>query len=53
MRFDYTSHAGAGSRRDVEPHRLVCTGRGWYLLAWDVVRDDWRTSRARAGTTAS
>jgi len=45
LRFDYTSHEGAGSRRDVEPHRLVYTGRRWYLLAWDVGRDDWRTFR--------
>jgi predicted DNA-binding transcriptional regulator YafY len=46
LRFGYTSHTGTGSRRDVEPHRLVYTGRRWYLLAWDVARDDWRTFRA-------
>ncbi|MPV37445.1 helix-turn-helix transcriptional regulator [Georgenia subflava] len=46
LRFDYTSHGGTESRRDVEPHRLVYTGRRWYLLAWDVGRTDWRTFRA-------
>jgi predicted DNA-binding transcriptional regulator YafY len=33
------------SRRTVEPHRLVCTERRWYLVAWDVDRADWRTFR--------
>ena len=32
--------------RDVEPYRLVYTGRRWYLLAWDTDRADWRTFRA-------
>ena len=32
--------------RRVEPHRIVYTGRRWYLLAWDCDRDDWRTFRA-------
>ncbi|MEV7968183.1 WYL domain-containing protein [Sphaerisporangium sp. NPDC088356] len=30
----------------MEPHRLVYTGRRWYLLACDHDRDDWRTFRA-------
>lgn len=29
----------------MEPHRLVHTPRRWYLLAWDVGKDDWRTFR--------
>jgi predicted DNA-binding transcriptional regulator YafY len=45
LRFDYTSHERAASRRDVEPHRLVSWGRRWYLVAWDPGRDDWRTFR--------
>ena len=45
LRFDYASHHGEGSRRDVEPHRLINWGRRWYLLAWDLDRDDWRTFR--------
>ncbi|MFF4104927.1 helix-turn-helix transcriptional regulator [Streptomyces sp. NPDC001903] len=46
LRFDYRDHAGSASRRAVEPHRLVCTERRWYLVAWDLDREDWRTFRA-------
>lgn len=46
LRFDYTGHDGARTRRDVEPYRLVHTGRRWYLLAWDVERGGWRSFRA-------
>jgi predicted DNA-binding transcriptional regulator YafY len=45
LRFDYRSHDGTSSIRTTEPHRLVHTGRRWYLVAWDVERDDWRTFR--------
>ncbi len=45
LRFDYASHTGTPSRRDVEPHRLVNWGRRWYLVAWDKERSDWRTFR--------
>lgn len=45
LRFDYHSRDGAASAREVEPHRLVHTGRRWYLAAWDVGRKDWRTFR--------
>jgi predicted DNA-binding transcriptional regulator YafY len=45
LRFRYRSHAGEPSRRLVEPHRLVHTGRRWYLVAWDAEREDWRTFR--------
>ncbi|MGY5129043.1 helix-turn-helix transcriptional regulator [Streptomyces nigrescens] len=46
FRFDYTTHDGTVSRRIVEPHRLVCARRHWYLVAWDTDRADWRTFRA-------
>ncbi|MFI1396458.1 helix-turn-helix transcriptional regulator [Streptomyces sp. NPDC020681] len=46
LRFEYLDHSGATSRRTVEPHRLVCTERRWYLVGWDVDRADWRTFRA-------
>ncbi|MDI3407304.1 helix-turn-helix transcriptional regulator [Streptomyces cavernicola] len=46
LRFEYRDHAGRTGRRTVEPHRLVCTERRWYLVAWDLDRDDWRTFRA-------
>lgn len=45
LRFDYRSHDGTSTVRTVEPHRLVCWGRKWYLVAWDTDRDAWRTFR--------
>lgn len=45
LRFDYRSAQDVASVRVVEPHRVVHTGRRWYLLAWDVDRDDWRIFR--------
>ncbi|MET9512994.1 YafY family protein [Streptomyces flavidovirens] len=46
LRFEYRDHGGSSTRRTVEPHRLVCTERRWYLVAWDLDRSDWRTFRA-------
>src|SRR5215468_5749202 len=46
LRFDYTAHSGAVSRRSVEPYRLVNDRRRWYLVAWDTDREGWRTFRA-------
>ena len=46
LRFDYVDHHQTASCRTVEPHRLVTWGRRWYLVGWDVDRDDWRTFRA-------
>jgi predicted DNA-binding transcriptional regulator YafY len=45
LRFRYRDHAGTASARSVEPHRLINTGRRWYLVAWDSDRRDWRTFR--------
>jgi predicted DNA-binding transcriptional regulator YafY len=49
LRFSYAGAGPDGNRepteRRVEPHRLVHTGRRWYLVAWDLDRDDWRTFR--------
>jgi predicted DNA-binding transcriptional regulator YafY len=45
LRFQYRDHAGKASARSIEPHRLVNTGRRWYLVAWDSDRTDWRTFR--------
>ncbi|HET6737348.1 MAG TPA: WYL domain-containing protein, partial [Kribbella sp.] len=45
LRFDYRNHDGTSTTRTTEPHRLVHTGRRWYLVAWDLDRDDWRTFR--------
>ncbi|MGW4794532.1 helix-turn-helix transcriptional regulator [Nonomuraea sp. NPDC004297] len=46
LRFDYRAHSGATGRRSVEPYRLVNDRRRWYLVAWDLDRDAWRTFRA-------
>jgi predicted DNA-binding transcriptional regulator YafY len=45
LRFAYRSRDGTDSRREVEPHSLVNHGRRWYLVAWDLRREDWRTFR--------
>ncbi|TDC09382.1 YafY family transcriptional regulator [Streptomyces sp. 8K308] len=45
LRFAYTSADGEPTERHVEPHRLVCLGRRWYLVAYDLTRHDWRTFR--------
>jgi predicted DNA-binding transcriptional regulator YafY len=45
LRFDYQGGDGGESLRRTEPHRLVHSGRRWYLLAWDLDRGDWRTFR--------
>ena len=45
VRFDYESHDGRATRRRAEPYRLVSHQRRWYLVAWDLDRDDWRTFR--------
>lgn len=43
--FDYAAANGAESSRRVEPYRLVATGRRWYLMAYDLDREDWRSFR--------
>src|SRR5436190_12922118 len=45
IRFAYTSQAGEETARHVEPHWLVSLGRRWYLVAYDLHRQDWRTFR--------
>lgn len=45
LRFAYRARDGADSRRLVEPYRLVSTGSRWYLVAYDLDREDWRTFR--------
>ena len=45
LRFRYRDNAGTVSTRSVDPHRLVSTGRRWYLVAWDTLRVDWRSFR--------
>ncbi|GGM58642.1 helix-turn-helix transcriptional regulator [Microbacterium saperdae] len=45
LRLRYIDGAGIESIRRVEPHALAPAGRKWFLLCWDLDRDDWRTFR--------
>jgi predicted DNA-binding transcriptional regulator YafY len=45
VRFAYSDHSGSATERRVEPYRLVNWGMRWYLVAFDLERDDWRTFR--------
>jgi predicted DNA-binding transcriptional regulator YafY len=45
VRFTYRDGSDRVSERRVEPHRLVSLGRRWYLVGFDLDRDDWRTYR--------
>ncbi|MFF0740044.1 helix-turn-helix transcriptional regulator [Streptomyces sp. NPDC004111] len=54
LRFGYVSGGGAlggpagadAPVRRVEPHHVVTWGGRWYLVAWDLDREAWRTFRA-------
>lgn len=45
LRFDYRARSESESRRVVEPYRLALRAGLWYLFAFDLDRDDWRTFR--------
>ncbi len=46
LRFDYGARDDADApRRRVEPHEVVSRGGRWYLVAWDLEREDWRIFR--------
>jgi predicted DNA-binding transcriptional regulator YafY len=50
LRLDYRDRLDRVTERRIEPFRLVCTGRRWYLVACDVDRvgdedGGWRTFR--------
>ncbi|MFF2326858.1 MULTISPECIES: helix-turn-helix transcriptional regulator [unclassified Streptomyces] len=45
LRFAYRAGDGAETKREAEPYRLVSTGWRWYLVAYDLGREDWRTFR--------
>ncbi|MEE6263124.1 helix-turn-helix transcriptional regulator [Plantactinospora sonchi] len=45
LRFGYTARGGERTDRYVEPHRLVSLGRRWYLVGYDLDRQDWRSFR--------
>ncbi|WP_199433236.1 helix-turn-helix transcriptional regulator [Qaidamihabitans albus] len=45
MTFTYTNARGERTDRRVEPYRQVHHLLRWYLLGWDVEREDWRVFR--------
>jgi len=45
LRFGYVARDERASQRCVEPSALVHSGTRWYLVAFDIDRDDWRTFR--------
>jgi predicted DNA-binding transcriptional regulator YafY len=45
LRFAYGAASGERTERHVEPHRLVALDRRWYLVAYDLLRNDWRSFR--------
>lgn len=45
LAFDYTDREGQPSQRTVQPQGVVHAERRWYLVAWDLLRQDWRTFR--------
>jgi predicted DNA-binding transcriptional regulator YafY len=45
LRFGYGAASGERTERHVEPHRLVALDRRWYLVAYDLLRNDWRSFR--------
>lgn len=45
LRFEYQSAGGEVTDRRAEPYHLVVRGTRWYLVAFDLDRDDWRSFR--------
>jgi len=45
LRFAYAAASGERTERHVEPHRLVALDRRWYLVGYDLLRNDWRSFR--------
>ncbi|MGW0173135.1 helix-turn-helix transcriptional regulator [Rhodococcus sp. NPDC003322] len=46
VRLEYEDRSGHLSARHLEPQRLVNMNQRWYLVAFDLDRDDWRRFRA-------
>lgn len=45
VRTDYERADGERTERRLEPHRVLSMEGRWYLFAWDLDREDWRTFR--------
>ncbi|MFE9313158.1 helix-turn-helix transcriptional regulator [Streptomyces sp. NPDC088353] len=46
LTLTYRDARGTETRRQVDPHRLVRSPNRWYLVAFDVTKQEWRTFRA-------
>ena len=46
LRLVYSDRLDRCSTREIDPYRLVRTANRWYLVAFDISRNDWRTFRA-------
>ncbi|WP_327004727.1 YafY family transcriptional regulator [Dactylosporangium sp. NBC_01737] len=46
LRFDYGAVSADVPPRRAEPHHVITWDGRWYLVAWDLDRDDWRVFRA-------
>lgn len=45
IRVDYEKADGERGERRLEPYRVLSVEGRWYLFAWDLDREDWRTFR--------
>ncbi|PWH07116.1 YafY family transcriptional regulator [Brachybacterium endophyticum] len=45
VRLDYERADGERRHRRIEPYRVLSINGRWYLFAWDLDREDWRTFR--------
>ncbi|HWF56644.1 MAG TPA: transcriptional regulator [Solirubrobacteraceae bacterium] len=45
LRFAYVARDEKATHRNTEPSAMVHSGSRWYLVAFDIERDDWRTFR--------
>ena len=45
VRVDYERADGERFERRLEPYRVLSVEGRWYLFAWDLEREDWRTFR--------
>jgi predicted DNA-binding transcriptional regulator YafY len=45
LHFAYVAKDDAASKRNTEPCAVVYSGHRWYLVAFDLDREDWRTFR--------
>lgn len=45
LTFEHERRDGTAAGRRVEPHHVVATRLRWYLISFDLDRDDWRTFR--------